>query len=28
LRRQFAACHGEYHLVLAAKGKKQFLSPL
>jgi hypothetical protein len=25
---EFAACHGEYHPVLAAKGKKQFLSPL
>lgn len=28
LGREFAACHGEYRLVLAAKGKKQFLSPL
>jgi hypothetical protein len=26
--REFAACHGEYRLVLAAKGKKQLLSPL
>jgi hypothetical protein len=25
---EFASCHGEYHPVLAAKGKKQFLSPL
>ena len=25
---EFAACHGEYHLVLAAQGKEQFLSPL
>ena len=25
---EFAACHGVYHLVLAAKGKEQFLSPL
>ena len=25
---EFAACHGEYHPVLAAKGKKQFLRPL
>ena len=28
LGRQFASCHGEYRLALAAKGKKQFLSPL